>query len=529
MARPPVGKVTVPLAFSTFPAPSTILAMSAFLLPCILSGCDVGGDRHPRDKTIVLAGPFGSEFTRAAQVIAERYADQHADVIVRVVAQSRRKYDAWLENRFAEGDPPDIYVDSAGTSAGRSDRALVLDDRLDAIDPHSGLPWREAFLPGVLDQAMDARKRTAAVPGAVRGYGFYYNRGLFELARAEPPRTWTEFVQVCKKLDAAGHVPFACSGQNQPGDFAWFVWGLRGLQDMMLRHLQDQVVQYRRDPAWRMDLQDPWNDLRVRVTIEDIMLAYVRGPFNPLENPDWGRCCSLLKSLLRFYPAGFAGMTMNEAKDLFNSQSAAMIYQDTAFAHEVAYARRQQAEAGHDFEVGVFPWPALTSATVDVSHLAPPRAQVETIQRWQVARSTPQREQRAITFLRFLLEARNVEYVQSQQTAPQLPSVRGARPREALAVHGDVWLGHGMASMGWLSATFGDPDAEAGFRANMQLYLLEAIELDELMARTEAEIVPLFRRRAARQAVDTAWVVQQLRDAGEPVPAWLVELGAAPQ
>lgn len=508
------------------PARAAVIACAA------LTGCEGDADRAARDRTIVLASPFGDAFSAAVEEVAARYVKTHPDVIVNVLDRPLRGYDTWVETQLVAGRPPDIFFSHAANENRKRDLVISLDDWLDRPNPYTGRTWRDAFVPGILLRYADEVNRVNMIPGDVRGYGFYYNKSIFAEAGVEPPRTWSQLLTACRALKAADVIPLACAGRGEARDFAWFIWGVRGLQDMLLRHLQDDLVRYKRDADWRMDLSDPWNDVGVRIALEDIMLAHVRGPFDPLRNPDWGAACRLLKELVPFYPPGFTGLTMREAKGLFISGRAAMIYLDTAFAYELNAALAELADTDRAFAVGLFPWPALTTASVDRPRLSPPRGQIEAGQKWNVARTTTQREARAVDFLRFLLTPEHVELVQLRVPAPNLPSIAAAEARPGVAAFREAWLGHGISAMHWMSTSF-DPEAEARFIRQMQLYLLGEITLDQLMQRAHAEIVPTFQRAARQLDLDVGWVAGELEAAGEQVPAWLLQLraerGAAPQ
>ena len=122
-----------------------------------------------------------------------------------------------------------------------------------------------------------------------------------------------------------------------------------------------------------------------------------------------------------------------------------------------------------------------------------------------------------------MLLKENIETVQSRQTNPNLPPTLDASPQEGVAAYREVWLENGISMMGWASATF-DAEAEDLFLSNMQLYLIDSISLEELMKRTEAEIVPTFQRNAKKLGINIQWVKDQLRKSNEPIPDWLAKL-----
>lgn len=491
-----------------------------------LSGCGDGHDGSARDQQVVLAAPFGEEFSNAMRHVGDQFEAQHAGVTVRIVNRPAAGYDTWIETQLVSGRAPDIFFSHDANRNRKRGLVIGLDAYLDEPDAVTGRPWREQIVPGILERYADERNRVNMVPGDVRGYGFYCNEQLFERAGVAPPTTWAQLVEVCRKLKQSGVIPFACGGGSEPRDFAWFIWGLRGLQDMLLRHLEDEVLLYKREPDWTMDLTDPWNDTHLEFAMEDLVVAYARGTFSPLQNPDWAVACRLLKELVPYYPPGFAGMTANDAKDLFITGRAAIIYYDTAFAYELRAATEEPGSTATTLKVGMFTWPALTRDTIDRPQLSPPRGQIEGGKKWNVAQSNDTRQRRAIDFLRFMLRPENVEYVQSQQTAPSLPSVIDAKGEPGVERFRSQWLEHGISKITWVCASF-DPQAEDQFIRQMQLYLIDQITLGELMRRSDALIVPTFLRTAQTVGLDVAWIREELKKAGDVAPAWLDELEGA--
>jgi len=82
--------------------------------------------------------------------------------------------------------------------------------------------WRETFSEGALG-VYAYKGRNYGVPRDMGMVGFWYNKDLFAKAGiSNPPATWNEFLEVIKKLKAAGITPIALGeGDKWPGAFYW--------------------------------------------------------------------------------------------------------------------------------------------------------------------------------------------------------------------------------------------------------------------------------------------------------------------
>lgn len=127
-------------------------------------------------------------------------------------------------------------------------------------------PWRDAFLPALLEQGKYSfadnpalRKQTYLVPTACSAFCIFYNKVLFDKAGiTQPPRTWPEFIATCEKLKAAGINPITAD-QAVYGDY-WMTWllfrimGPAAWQQTVLGTPADLPVNQRKSlPAWTDD------------------------------------------------------------------------------------------------------------------------------------------------------------------------------------------------------------------------------------------------------------------------------------
>jgi raffinose/stachyose/melibiose transport system substrate-binding protein len=97
--------------------------------------------------------------------------------------------------------------------------AGLVQDLTDALKKDG---WGDSFFPGPLS-IFGANGKYYGVPWRIGMVGFWYNKDLFQKAGiANPPATWTEFLDTVKKLKAAGITPIALGEKDKwPGAFYW--------------------------------------------------------------------------------------------------------------------------------------------------------------------------------------------------------------------------------------------------------------------------------------------------------------------
>ena len=125
--------------------------------------------------------------------------------------------------RLIMGKPPDII-----TQGGDMMRPVMLDGLMHPLDEalagpawDSQVPWRETFLPGLLD-FYTYRGHTYMVPIEIFVSVFFYDRRMFEKYGLEEPRTWEEFLHVCEVLKQSGIEPIAADGTIIGYNTTWF-------------------------------------------------------------------------------------------------------------------------------------------------------------------------------------------------------------------------------------------------------------------------------------------------------------------
>ncbi|MGH2531069.1 MAG: ABC transporter substrate-binding protein [Thermomicrobiales bacterium] len=120
-------------------------------------------------------------------------------------------YTSLLGTQFAAGD---IRLDVVSSNYLPTFQGYVNFDRYRTSEnPYTGLPWDEDLDWDSIGTNA-AGERELLITRAAH-MGWFYNQDLFEQAGVQPPTTWSEFVEVCATLQAAGITPIVANYQWQ--------------------------------------------------------------------------------------------------------------------------------------------------------------------------------------------------------------------------------------------------------------------------------------------------------------------------
>jgi raffinose/stachyose/melibiose transport system substrate-binding protein len=98
-------------------------------------------------------------------------------------------------------------------------------------------PW-VAGLPASVVAPVSYQGHVQILPISGGVFPVYYNKSVFEKAGVTPPTTWTELLDICKKLKSAGVTPIALGN------------GELGVGSIFLTYQLAATLNYRTDPDW---------------------------------------------------------------------------------------------------------------------------------------------------------------------------------------------------------------------------------------------------------------------------------------
>jgi len=161
-----------------------LAAGAAFMLAACSNSSSSGKDV----KITILQGKV--ENNKQFKQIAKEYEKSHPNVKIEVTSiGGGTQYDPVLKTRISSGNAPTIF-----SLAGPADVKQFKAHEADLSDTKAA----KAAQPGTLDAVKSDQGKTVGLPFNVEGYGFVYNKKVFEKAGIDP-----ESLTTVDKLDAA--------------------------------------------------------------------------------------------------------------------------------------------------------------------------------------------------------------------------------------------------------------------------------------------------------------------------------------
>lgn len=110
-----------------------------------------------------------------------------------------------LRTRLTKNDIPDMVAMGGDATFKELQSAGVLEDL--SNEPYTA-NVQDSYKKMVYDVQKDKEQKLYGVPYATNASGVLYNVDMFKEAGVQVPKTWDEFMNVCKKLQTAGKTPF---------------------------------------------------------------------------------------------------------------------------------------------------------------------------------------------------------------------------------------------------------------------------------------------------------------------------------
>lgn len=155
---------------------------------------------------------FKVEIADQLQEMINEFEAEHENIKIKLeTVGGGADYGAALRSKFASGSTPDIF-----NNGGFKELELWKEHLADL----SNEPWVSSLLPIGAVPTTDEDGTLYGMPVNLEGYGFIYNKDLFEQAGIDtPPGTISELKAAAEKLEAAGITPFSA------GYAEWWVIG----------------------------------------------------------------------------------------------------------------------------------------------------------------------------------------------------------------------------------------------------------------------------------------------------------------
>lgn len=183
---------------------SGVLATSLlFATACSNSGTDSKASKSTGsgDQVVIDMFQFKVEIADQLKELTDEYTKEHPNVKFNIqTVGGGADYGAALKAQFASGNEPDIF------NNGGFQEAQTWKDKLEDL---SDQPWVDNLY-DIAKEPMTMDGKIYGQPLNLEGYGFIYNKDLFEKAGIkELPKTLSELEAASKKLKAKGITPFS--------------------------------------------------------------------------------------------------------------------------------------------------------------------------------------------------------------------------------------------------------------------------------------------------------------------------------
>lgn len=238
------------------------------------AGDDANAGAEGGDKTITVSTQNTEGEEAGWKAVAAAYTEKHPDVNIIVDLKPVEGYDQWATNVFNNNETTSVDIVNINLAAeAASGKSINYADYMENDSPYSGGPWKEQFEYDM--QTVDAGTGSfnALSLQSVKVL-WLYNQDIFDEVQVDIPTTWSELIDVCEKIQAAGYQPIA-----MPGDYDSFYSGTMGwlaqvYADQTTRSTIDiwrsQPGDYTYDPTiddyYTYDPTDPFNDDTTKVT-----------------------------------------------------------------------------------------------------------------------------------------------------------------------------------------------------------------------------------------------------------------------
>ena len=202
---------------------STLLTLT--MTVSLFAGCSSGSDGKADGSTTQSGGTdgevqeitwmFWDDLNATEDLISKGYADvierynkqYEGKYHVTPITTNLEEYYTKLNALVASGDTPDVFIVSPGpnlTEYVEPGVATPLDDYL-------ADGWKDTCTSDAVFSQMTYDDKIYAVPLNIAAACCFYNTEMFEKAGAKVPTNWSEMLDACQKLEAAGYTPISIS------------------------------------------------------------------------------------------------------------------------------------------------------------------------------------------------------------------------------------------------------------------------------------------------------------------------------
>jgi raffinose/stachyose/melibiose transport system substrate-binding protein len=281
------------------------------------------------------------------RIIAD-YSARHPGVSFEVLPEipAGDAYETWVVTQFKANKAPDLGVHLFSEVNRHYTKGWYVDLRpwLDKPNPYvaGNKAWRDVFVPGVVSTGTAPDGGVYVLPTTLTGTAIFYNKEIFKQAGVSVPETWAQFIEIQKKIKAAGYIPFAFHMSGNPYQANW---ALRSMQDMLLDS-RLAVIKGGAKPERNMIEGSG-------VSQKELVAAIARGDYDARDK-QWLEQLRLLRVWADYWDPGWLAMNVDDAQRQFVTGKAAM------FWHSSSKVKPIKSDSLRKFDYGTFGFPTIT-------------------------------------------------------------------------------------------------------------------------------------------------------------------------
>ncbi len=406
--------------------------------------------------TETVVATLSASYREGLETLARAYTARRPDRRVRIDLLPVAGYETWLRTQIdgSRKTGPDIF--NANYAWGLYEKGLLEDltPHVDAVNPHTGKPWKRTLSAPFLQRARIAGD-IAYIPLDFIEIAFYANRAHFDRLGFAAPRTWEEMIEQGRAFRRRGILPFAVPANSDSYWSGAVGWIARFFSDAYLRLWVPRVMSrpgdWDYDPdangGFQQNLRDPYDDAKVVLSPERQMQAVRSGDIR-FDGPRFAEMYDRIREFASLWQPGFHGTAQMHAYHLFLTGRAA-VYLDTSAAIGQLLRDMEDLPASRRFAWDVHPIPPMRLSDFAIP---PFRGVGGAGTMLGVVRKDPARTAAAVDFLQFLTAPDSVRVLVEEAlrhhrplTGPML--VPGAPLPEALSRRYRAFEGRGFEKL----------------------------------------------------------------------------------
>lgn len=159
---------------------------------------------------------------KAFNWLSEEFSRQHPHITLQINGKSDKAYKQNITQWLKKGKGPDILLWQGGTRLFQ----LVERGHLKSLTPLWAQQQYDAAFSTNVKQLITYQNQVYGIPFSYYSWGFYYRKSLFRDLAIQAPKTWSEFITMCRQLKDKGLLPIALGNQSKFLGSAWFSYVL---------------------------------------------------------------------------------------------------------------------------------------------------------------------------------------------------------------------------------------------------------------------------------------------------------------